>query len=315
MHSALSIKNHVSAAWHSPDRLMKLSRLAARTMSLTLIVLIAWLIASTLLALTLPRDSLQTPADPRTPQTPAPDADTLAEAGNLFGIWQERTDAVPVAHAEVPTETSLPLRLIGVYVSASAERSAAIIARGSEQGVRYVVGERIPGNAVLASVNANSVMLTRAGRTERLSFPDIDADNAIRAHESRASEPPPDVAPPIARTQLGSTLPEVSSLGEKIEEYRSLATRNPDEALQRLGLQPVSQSEASGYRVADLPDNPWVRRTGLQDGDLVLSVNGRAIGDPQLDRLEIDNLFAEGRVRLEIQRGERRFFVDTTLAR
>jgi general secretion pathway protein C len=51
----------------------------------------------------------------------------------------------------------------------------------------------------------------------------------------------------------------------------------------------------------------------LLAGDLILSVNGRAVGDVQNDRSSLNNLLASGSVRIEVQRGERRFFVTTSL--
>ena len=73
------------------------------------------------------------------------------------------------------------------------------------------------------------------------------------------------------------------------------------------------QREAAGYRVGDLASLPHLSQTGLLAGDLILSVNGRPVGDVQSDRSTFNNLLASGSVRIEVQRGERRFFVTTTL--
>jgi general secretion pathway protein C len=78
-----------------------------------------------------------------------------------------------------------------------------------------------------------------------------------------------------------------------------------------LGLSPVDAAGTGGYRVDSLAGTPWLGHTGLQTGDVILSVNGRAVGNPTQDRLDIDNLKTEGLARIEIQRGTRRFFVTT----
>jgi len=51
----------------------------------------------------------------------------------------------------------------------------------------------------------------------------------------------------------------------------------------------------------------------LQPGDVILSVNGRPVGDLSQDRLEVDNVLAQGSARIEVQRGTRRFFVTASL--
>ncbi len=310
-------------AWRSGEGregLSRLARLGARLTSLALIALIAWFLADTILTLTAPSERPQ--STPRVASTPDLDESTLAEAGGLFGQWDETGNAMETSDSNDLEETNLPLKLIGVFVSVVAQQSSAIIASGSGEGKQYLVGDRIPGNAVLESVEASSVMLRRGARLERLSFPQSESEQAFKIQPSGTGSVsngamrqgnPTGLAGELAATSAASSL-SAASLGEKIEEYRQMATENPQGALDQLGLAPVSASEVMGYRVGDLPDNPWVRQTGLQDGDIVLSVNGRRIGDPDLDRLEIDNFFAEGQVRLEIQRGERRFFVNAKLS-
>jgi general secretion pathway protein C len=51
----------------------------------------------------------------------------------------------------------------------------------------------------------------------------------------------------------------------------------------------------------------------LQPGDIILSVNGQAVGDIRQDQKQIDNLLAQGSARLEVQRGNRRFFITASL--
>ena len=62
-----------------------------------------------------------------------------------------------------------------------------------------------------------------------------------------------------------------------------------------------------------LADRPELRHTGLQRGDLILSVNGRPVREAAEDRLQAADLLAEGAARLEIQRGERQLVVTVAL--
>ncbi len=98
-----------------------------------------------------------------------------------------------------------------------------------------------------------------------------------------------------------------------MQGYRDRLQQDPTGTLSALGVAPVSTSGAQGYRVDNLAGSPYLAQTGLQAGDVVLSVNGRPVGDIQSDQAEIDNIVAQGSARLEVQRGTRRFFVTTSL--
>ena len=83
--------------------------------------------------------------------------------------------------------------------------------------------------------------------------------------------------------------------------------------LSQLGISAVSMGKSKGYRVGGLVKSQYLSQTGLQPGDLILSVNGQTVGDIEKDKMEIDNIMAQGSARLEIQRGTRTFFVTATL--
>ena len=50
-------------------------------------------------------------------------------------------------------------------------------------------------------------------------------------------------------------------------------------------------------------------QAGLQEGDLILSVNGLPVGDIRNDAALLDETLAQSQVRVEIQRNDRRFFL------
>ena len=70
---------------------------------------------------------------------------------------------------------------------------------------------------------------------------------------------------------------------------------------------------AGGSSWAALRRSNSFSRTGLQPGDLILSLNGLAVGDLNADQLAMQELLAAGEVRIEVQRGERRFFLTAAL--
>jgi general secretion pathway protein C len=104
-----------------------------------------------------------------------------------------------------------------------------------------------------------------------------------------------------------------ASIRDMVDDYREVLEENPEQAMDALGVSPVAEGAAEGYRIGDLAHSPYLSQTGLQPGDVILSVNGRPVGDLNQDRQELSNVLAQGSARLEVQRGSRRFFVTASL--
>lgn len=259
-------------------------------------------------------------------ERPATDINAIL-ASNLFGT-ADADDAEDSAPVETAVETTLPLELLGVFVADVAEDSAAIISQRGRAGLLYAVGDSVPGNATLVEVQADHVILRRAGTRETLYFPSPAESLATRTRNPlRDPAPDPaeymddhdavealyqDEAAYYGDDEPGSAEP---TMGELISDYQERLEQDPSGALADLGVSPVAEGAAEGYRVGELADTPYLSQTGLQPGDVILSVNGRPVGDLNQDRLELDNVLAQGSARLEVQRGSRRFFVTAALDR
>ena len=241
---------------------------------------------------------------------------------NLFGAVDAANLAV---ETEAPTvATRLPLELRGVFVADVAEQSVAIISQKGRAGELYSVGDTVPGNATLVEVQSDHVVLRRAGAREALYFPEITGSGRAEAVEPLSMQEPTyyDDGMAGATDETGvetgveaqaAAEAETASMETLIEDIRERVDTDPDGALQDLGISPVEDGGASGYRLGDLAQSPYLSQTGLQPGDVILSINGRPVGDLSQDRLEIDNVLAQGSARLEVQRGNRRFFVTASL--
>jgi general secretion pathway protein C len=247
---------------------------------------------------------------------------------NLFGVASAVNGAEPAVF-DAP-ETRLRLTLEGIFLAENPQESAAIVAEPGRPGELVVVGGKLPGSAVLTEVHADRIVLRRGSVFETLRFPDeptlISAQDAAGAMMPEGSADVPDYAaeqqpqdyvepqyeggPPSADA---GTAADTASLAGIVQSYRERLQQDPNGTLNALGMAPVAVDGAQGYRLDNLANSPYLAQTGLQAGDVVLSVNGRPVGDVQQDHLEIDNILAQGSARLEVQRGTRRFFVTASL--
>jgi general secretion pathway protein C len=191
----------------------------------------------------------------------------------------------------------------------------------------FIVGGKLPGNVTLTEVHADRVVLRRNGVNETLRFSDeaplLTAANHDEGPPPESSdisgggdEAPPEPindSPPEVPAEAAADPNSSASLGSVVESYREKLQQDPSGTLNSLGVAPVSSSGAQGYRLDNIANSPYLAQTGLQPGDVVLSVNGRPVGDVQSDQAEMANIIAQGSARLEVQRGSRRFFVTASL--
>ncbi len=237
----------------------------------------------------------------------------------LFGRAQA---AAPTAVIDAP-ETKLNLELQGVFIAEDDNRSTAIIGQRSKVGELYAIGDRLPGNATLASVYVDHVLIRRSGRMEKLMF----SEGKLNIDKTNASTEGDRAVP---RTRSGSTAsraeleqirdrlrnaappnPDTGPTGNPssgLQDYAQRLRQDPMSVLGEVGLSAVNDGESGGYRV-DASAQSAIRQAGLQPGDVVVSVNGRPIGNVMNDTALIDQVMASSRVRVEVQRGERRFFL------
>jgi len=238
----------------------------------------------------------------------------------LFGRAQAA--AAPTEVIDAP-ETKLNLELQGVFIAEDDNRSTAIIGQRSKVGELYAIGDRLPGNATLASVYVDHVLIRRSGRVEKLMF----SEGKLNIGKTNASTGGNRAGP---RTRSGSTAsraeleqirdrlrnaappnPDTGPTGNRssgLEDYAQRLRQDPMSVLGEVGLSAVNDGESGGYRV-DASAQSAIRQAGLQPGDVVVSVNGRPIGNVMNDTALIDQVMASSRVRVEVQRGERRFFL------
>ena len=240
---------------------------------------------------------------------------------DLFGSVEQSSAASVVTDAP---ETRLNLELQGVFIASVAADSSAIVAERNKGGELFHIGDRLPGNAVLDAVFNDHILLKRGGKVEKLMFSDSairqqfsSADGAQNPQNQDVADNNPSTRLQQVRERIAARQRQVSkapsqpgtNLRNFIDEYRDRIDTDPAGLLNEIGISAVSEGEASGYRLSDTLPSAQMLQAGLQEGDLVLSVNGTPVGDVRSDAALIDQAMGDGRVRVEIQRADRRFFL------
>ena len=227
---------------------------------------------------------------------PAPSLNSLIQR-DLFG----QSDSIGTASASAPTTpTRLPLNLRAVFVSTDPGQSTAIISQRNNSGKLYSPGDMLPGNAKLASIEATRVILSRAGTREELAFKsNFKAKKGIQAAT-------------IAPQQAAQTSPAAPANPQSnaLQQINAQLAQDPDETLEKMG---VSRRSEGGYRIGSTANQPFLAQSGLQPGDVVLSINGRPLGDINVDRLALTNLANAGSVSVELLRNGQTLTIKTRI--
>ena len=263
---------------------------------------------------------------PNATQTPLNNNQTKKNYGlaalDLFGSVEEKEQPKLV---DAP-KTKLNLDLQGVFTAEDEAESSAIIAQKGKSGELYQIGDKLPGNATLHAVFDDHVLIKRSARIEKLPFLDnalagqfqsvsdsdaiepggvADSPNArlkqVRERITKRSQEASDAR--LRRQQKGS------NLKSQIAAYQQRLDTEPDAVLSELGISPVSDSEASGYKIGAEVSQAILRQSGLKKGDVILSVNGKPVGNVSNDKMLLNQAVTGKRVRVEVQRDTRRFFV------
>ena len=195
----------------------------------------------------------------------------------MFGRPVGEAPVAEVVRRSAP-ETRLNLSLEGVMVAQRAEDSGAIVAGSNGVTEHYRVGDTLPGNAILAEVEADRVLIRRNGQYESLSFEEkLDTDLVENFVSPDEASPQDFVA--AARDQL---------------ESEGVA------ALSAYGLRPSGEDGGYGY-VYD-GSNAMLNAVSLRAGDVITAINGQRLGDFEQDKALLENWRSESRLDIEIER-------------
>jgi general secretion pathway protein C len=214
------------------------------------------------------------PAGPRAPWQPpqqlpqmgqstpgAADYATIT-AAHLFGEVSNEPPAVTGDAALTAPDTSLSLQLRGAIAADDPRFAHAIIADGSGNEQVYFVNSTLPGGATVQQIQADRVILARAGQLEVLRLP----------REGQGAGAPPAGGLPAALGPAGT--PAQPNVPE-------LVAQNAAGFLDVVRPQPfMPNGQLKGYRIYPGPNRQQFASLGLRAGDLVTEINGIALNNP-----------------------------------
>jgi general secretion pathway protein C len=219
---------------------------------------------------------------------------------HLFG----QADLSLLSQAANAPETQLNLKLLGV-LAIGTEGGMAIIGSGNSEQV-YTVGDTVPGNVTLKAVYLNHVLLQSGRGLETLRLPEEDGAYIEFKAESRQgaafnqanqSAEPSAQSAPVTASPAGTE----NSSGAGVTSLRDLRRefiRNPASLAEYAQAEPVDK----GYRLTITQDNPMIQKLGLQNGDVVTSINGIPLDKPENGVRALRKLMKAREVQLTVVR-------------
>ena len=201
-------------------------------------------------------------------------------------------------------DDSIPMVLQGVVVSYPARFSSAVI-KVKETADRYAVGDPIEGTSYqLSEVYWDHIVLSQNGNNSKeLRFTGLDSLYQPMPGQSTDQNTSPPASNPVPSPQQNSSQ---NALGQAIEKMNE----NRDEYLKNMG---VNASGGQGYEVTDQTPAALRNKLGLRSGDRILSLNGQSVGQGQNDVQLLEQAKREGKVKIEIERGDQVMTIQQSL--
>lgn len=221
----------------------------------------------------------------------------------LFGEVVAEPAEEEDAPVEAP-ETRLNLVLQAVAAMSGEGRGFAIIAQRSGQSRAFSVGEEVFGQAELAAVYGDRVILDRDGQMETLRYERDDSSASLQPTEDADSDANLGEAVEQAQNQASQGGDVRAQVEQMVSYVRERAASDPRGLLDEVGLEPTS----NGYQVTRRARQ--LQMAGLRPGDVVTAVNDNPVGNLSQDQALLNQILQTGgELKIQIQRGSRTFTI------
>ena len=210
-----------------------------------------------------------------------PNLDAILGA-RLFGLYQPAANPQDMNLQAAP-DTRLNLTLLGIFAGTQKGQSRAVIAPQGGEEKPFSIGDDVVKGVSLQAIFPDRVILSRSGQLETLRL-DRDQPNQGGGF--------------VAGSDASGNLPA------QLSQIRQQILQNPNKAAEFIRAQPaMSGSQMTGYRIYPGSNPAIFNGSGLQPGDLVVSVNGIQLDNPQKALQMLNDLSNASSVSLVVERG------------
>jgi general secretion pathway protein C len=214
---------------------------------------------------------------------------------HLFGT---PPNVVVTASARVlapPPETSLDLKLHGIYYSSDPQASRAIIATSDGKIARYQRQDTLPSGAIIHQIDPKELILLRNGRQETLHLVSTNPEGLQKG----------EVATKNVSTNTATTNNNLKP-EQVLGNYQRRLQSGPQNLMNLIRLSPVNQDgRFIGYRLSPGKDANIMSQFNLQPGDILTAVNGVKLDSPIKGLTVIEQLATADHLELQILRDGR----------
>lgn len=228
----------------------------------------------------------------------------------FFGEYVVPSNETPIT-VDAP-ETNLNLKLLAI-LSMNEGNGFAVISQRSGSGKVFVVGDDVYGQATLANVYPDRIIIDRQGKKETLRYELQTSTLVIDVSENTPTDPRD--APQTLAQALDNATQNVASGGDVQSEVRGVlafvaqrANDDPENFIRELGLEISNE----GYQVTR--NARQLQMVGLRPGDIVTAVNDSPVGNIQTDQALLNQVLQTGgELKIQVKRGSRSFTIYQTI--
>jgi len=187
---------------------------------------------------------------------------------NIFNSKNEipDDDITNLGNREAYRKTSLDIDLVGTIVVNDASRSVAAIELKQDKKIEpFMIGDTILDKAVVLSIARKKVVLRNnaSGELEYVGMKDEDEDNLKTAGSDSGVKQVGSNRILLDRTELNKSL---SNLNELLTQARAVPN--------------IENGVVNGFKLFGIQPGSLYQKLGAQNGDVIKSVNGVDIKDP-----------------------------------
>jgi len=237
---------------------------------LTLIILLAWMVTGWFLPEQ--ESSLSNMVvDIEETVVMLPDLNAML-AVKLFGqppqIKAQHTAPTAIAKPKPVVLRPLTIKLLGTVVAGKGSAAIIAISQGSEQRA-FFLGDTIQPGVVLKTVEAESILVDRSGNLERIS---LEQNGKLNSAPSATTETlasrPTHTKPPMSKI-IGR-----AHLQKQLQNFPALLS-------QARAIPHFINGQIGGFSVSDIVPGSLYQQAGLQNGDIITTINGEKITGAQ----------------------------------